>query len=119
MATSNRLKAWVRYDGQNKIVPSSLILRAKKPKVGTWVEIPTDLCCTTTTTTAYSINCTSWRYDGLPGEDTGTLLNAHLCGANSGCGDIDFGVGQVRCIQFFSGAYPDISGFTNLGPCTP
>ena len=45
MATSNKLKAWVRYDGQKKIVPSSLILQAHKPKVGTWKEIPTDLCC--------------------------------------------------------------------------
>lgn len=45
MATSNRLKAWVRYDGKHKIVPSSLILQANKPKVGTWKEIPTDLCC--------------------------------------------------------------------------
>lgn len=45
MAKSNKLKAWVRYDGQKKIVPSSLILQANKPKVGTWVEISTDLCC--------------------------------------------------------------------------
>lgn len=45
MATSNKLKAWVRYDGQKKIVPSSLILQAHKPKVGTWEEVPTDLCC--------------------------------------------------------------------------
>lgn len=43
--SSNKLKAWVRYDGQKKIVPSSLILQANKPKVGTWVEIPTSLCC--------------------------------------------------------------------------
>lgn len=48
MATSKRLKAWVRYDGQKKIVPSSLILQANKPKVGTWVEISADLCCGTT-----------------------------------------------------------------------
>lgn len=47
MATSKKLKAWVRYDGQKKIVPGSLILQANKPKVGTWSEIPTDLCCQT------------------------------------------------------------------------
>jgi hypothetical protein len=47
MATSNRLKAWVRYDGKHKIVPSSLILQANKPKVGTWNEVPVDLCCET------------------------------------------------------------------------
>jgi len=43
--TNNRLKAWVRYDGKNRIVPSSLILQPKKPKVGVWREIPSELCC--------------------------------------------------------------------------
>lgn len=43
--TNNKLKAWVRYDGQKKIVSSSLILREQKPKVGTWKEVPVDLCC--------------------------------------------------------------------------
>jgi hypothetical protein len=57
MATiDNRpLKAYVRFDGSGRIVPSSLILRRKKPKVGKWVEIPAYECCnptTTTTTTA-------------------------------------------------------------------
>ena len=42
---NNKLKAWVRYDGQKKIVPSSLILQVNKPKVGTWEEVPTSLCC--------------------------------------------------------------------------
>jgi hypothetical protein len=51
------LKAYVRFDGTGRIVPSSLILRRKKPKVGKWVEIPAYECCnyvptTTTTTTA-------------------------------------------------------------------
>ncbi len=45
MATNNKLKAWVRYEGQKKIVPGSLILQANKPKVGTWREVPTSLCC--------------------------------------------------------------------------
>lgn len=57
MATidSRPLKAYVRFDGSGRIVPSSLILRRKKPKVGKWVEIPAYECCnptTTTTTTA-------------------------------------------------------------------
>jgi len=52
------LKAFVRFDGTGRIVPSSLILRRKKPKVGKWVEIPAYECCnpeptsTTSTTTA-------------------------------------------------------------------
>lgn len=39
-------KAFVRYDGNKKIVPGSLIVQDKVPKVGTWREVPvTDLCC--------------------------------------------------------------------------
>jgi len=54
MATiDNRpLKAFVRFDGTGRIVPSSLILRRKKPKVGKWVEIPAYECCNPTTTTS-------------------------------------------------------------------
>lgn len=44
------LKAYVRFDGTGRIVPSSLILRRKKPKVGKWVEIPAYECCNPTTT---------------------------------------------------------------------
>ena len=40
MANSNTaLKAFARYDGQNKIVPGSLILREEKPTVGNFKEI--------------------------------------------------------------------------------
>ena len=49
-----RLKGFVRYDGRGRIVPGSLLLREKQPKVGRWVEVPTWQCCnyiTTTTTT--------------------------------------------------------------------
>jgi len=60
MATIDKrpLKAYVRFDGTGRIVPSSLILRRKMPKVGNWVEIPAYECCnpeptsTTSTTTA-------------------------------------------------------------------
>jgi hypothetical protein len=46
MATNNRsLKAYARFDGTGRIVPGSLVLRKNKPKVGTWKEVPYDLCC--------------------------------------------------------------------------
>lgn len=56
MATIDKrpLKAYVRFDGTGRIVPSSLILRRKKPKVGKWVEIPAYECCEPTTTTTSS-----------------------------------------------------------------
>jgi hypothetical protein len=61
MATiDNRpLKAFVRFDGTGRIVPSSLILRRKKPKVGKWVEIPAYECCNPTTTTTTSSSSTT------------------------------------------------------------
>jgi len=51
------LKAFVRVDGQGRIVAGSLILRKKMPKVGKWYEVPAYECCnadtTTITTTAF------------------------------------------------------------------
>ena len=49
--SNNKLKAFVRLDGQNRVISSSLILRKNKPKVGRWREIVVNECCTTTTTT--------------------------------------------------------------------
>ena len=53
---NNKLKAFVRFDGSGRIVPSSLIVQAFKPKVGNYKEIDAKECCnpvipTTTTTT--------------------------------------------------------------------
>jgi hypothetical protein len=61
MATIDKrpLKAYVRFDGTGRIVPSSLILRRKKPKVGNWVEIPAYECCNPTTTTTSSSSTTT------------------------------------------------------------
>jgi len=115
MATSKKLKAWVRYDGQKKIVPSSLILQANRPKVGTWEEVPTNLCCTTTTTTAYCLYCTSWRYNGVATE----TMQGSPCGGPFGCGDIDFEPGDIKCLQFVCGGDPSGPDWTNLGTCNP
>ena len=53
--SNNQLKAYVRFDGTGRIVPSSLILQRFKPKDGNWQEIDSKECCnfvpTTTTTT--------------------------------------------------------------------
>jgi hypothetical protein len=55
MVRNNKLKAFVRYDGSGRVVPSSLIIQTFKPKVGNWKEINLTECCnyvpTTTTTT--------------------------------------------------------------------
>lgn len=51
MSSRKDLKAFVRYDGSGRVVPSSLILRKKMPKVGKWKEVPAYECCAPTTTT--------------------------------------------------------------------
>jgi hypothetical protein len=60
MALQNKLKAFVRFDGSGRVIPSSLILQKSKPKVGNWKEINATQCCdaaptTTTTTTTISV----------------------------------------------------------------
>ena len=56
MATNNRpLKAYVRYDGSNRVVAGSLILRKNKPKVGKWKEISAYECCNPTTTSTTTV----------------------------------------------------------------
>ena len=42
---NNKLKAFVRFDGSGRIVPSSLIVQAFKPKVGNYKEIDAKECC--------------------------------------------------------------------------
>ena len=48
MASNNKLKAYVRYDGSGRVIPGSLILNRFKPKVGNWKEIPANECCNNT-----------------------------------------------------------------------
>lgn len=58
MATDNKLKAYVRFDGTGRVIAGSLILQRFKPKVGNWVEIDANECCNTTTTTT-----TAFQYE--------------------------------------------------------
>jgi len=51
---NNKLKAFVRFDGSGRIVPSSLIVQAFKPKVGNYKEINAKECCNYTPTTTTS-----------------------------------------------------------------
>jgi hypothetical protein len=51
---NNKLKAFVRFDGSGRIIPSSLIVQAFKPKVGNYQEIDAKECCNYTPTTTTS-----------------------------------------------------------------
>jgi hypothetical protein len=53
------LKAYVRFDGSQRVVPGSLVLRRNKPKVGKWQEILAYECCNTTTTTTTVVPTTT------------------------------------------------------------
>jgi hypothetical protein len=76
MATidSRPLKAYVRFDGSGRIVPSSLILRRKKPKVGKWVEIPAYECCNPTTSTTSTSSTTTTTTTVPPTTTTTTTV---------------------------------------------
>ena len=95
MANGNnkRLKAYVRFDGSGRVVPSSLILQRNKPKVGNWQEIDAYECCnyTTTTTSTTATPTTTTTTTPTPGdcfcytisnETAGTLLYSYTdCGS--------------------------------------
>ena len=83
MGSNQNLKAYVRYDGQKKIVPGSLILRENKPTTGTFVEVmPVNLCCGTTNVCD---SCVTLQGVGEIGEGTsfyGFTLETVVGGAN-------------------------------------
>lgn len=66
MTNKRELKAYVRIDGSHRMVPSSLILRKNKPKVGRWEEVDAYECCntpaatTSTTTTTQETLCLTY-----------------------------------------------------------
>lgn len=81
MATIDKrpLKAYVRFDGTGRIVPSSLILRRKKPKVGKWVEIQAYECCNpTTTSTTTAAPTTTTTTTAAPSTTTTTTTAAPI-----------------------------------------
>ena len=76
---NNKLKAFVRFDGSGRIVPSSLIVQAFKPKVGNYKEIDAKECCnpvipTTTTTSTTVAPTTTTTTTVAPTTTTTTTL---------------------------------------------
>jgi len=50
MAQKNpRMKAFVRIDASGRIIPGQVVLRLRKPRIGRWIQITSDVCCETTT----------------------------------------------------------------------
>ncbi len=77
-------KAFVRY-AQNKAVPGSLIVRTKAPKVGTWKEVPYDICCggggecTTPVVLTVLANFPVVQAPGLACGENGILYTGSVC----------------------------------------
>jgi hypothetical protein len=57
------LKAFVRLDANERVVPSSLVLRKSKPKNGKWFEIPQNACCGTGGTVVVDITALALATD--------------------------------------------------------
>lgn len=79
MANINKrpLRAFVRFDGSQRVVAGSLVLRQNKPKVGKWQEITGYECCnptTTTTTTTVAPTTTTTTTTAAPTTTTTTTI---------------------------------------------
>jgi hypothetical protein len=63
---NNKLKAFVRFDGTGRIIPSSLIVQAFKPAVGNYVEIDAKECCNSNVLPS---NCIEFVVDTTDGTE--------------------------------------------------
>ena len=70
-------KAFVRY-ANNKAVPGSLIVRTKAPKVGTWKEVPYDVCCGSGGNCCDSLGPLTWTTEPGAIFGTGSIFNLIL-----------------------------------------
>lgn len=106
MATNsaNRLlKAFVQYDASGRKVPSSLVLRKQKPKVGNWKEEKTYQCCndvTMTTTAATTITNFKVKF-----YCAGTLVSTLTSGQNSSS--------IANLVTLLNTTYPLLGTFSN------
>ena len=117
MATIDKreLKGYVRFDGQGRIVPSSLILRKKMPKVGKWIEVPAYLCCNPTTTTTTTYSCA--QYVALIGRET-DVLSYTDCDGKFVIVEIVGSAQQSFCARSGSAIITGTGTIIPLGSCT-
>ncbi len=45
-----RKKLFIRIDSSGRSIPGSAVYRNSIPKIGRWIEVTANSCCTTTTT---------------------------------------------------------------------
>lgn len=112
---NNKLKAFVRFDGSGRIIPSSLIVQAFKPKVGNYKQINSKECCLNNECSAPVFGIDWVGYNGDPVEggyililETNPGLNYTLqaqmvsCETGNGIGDIvTVGPANGNTIEWF------------------
>lgn len=111
------LKAYVRYDGNGRVVAGSMVFRKKKPKNGRWYEISSNLCCnpggnsTTTTTTIVPTTTTSTTV--APTTTTTSTNVAQITGYR--LGQVQYPDSGTSCM-FYSDINDGITLFAPGGP---
>jgi hypothetical protein len=110
MANGNnkRLKAYVRYDGSGRVVPSSVILARFKPKVGNYKEINAYECCNDT---ALPANCIEFVVDTT--GDTFFIFNFTTIGPINFT--IDWGDGTTHPDSGAGGFYEESHTYAQEG----
>jgi hypothetical protein len=121
---AKKLKAFVRFDGSGKIVPSSVILQRSKPKVGNWKEIPSTECCNYISsynfditgnwnlTTPSVVDATSFKIfleSGVDGDGNDSRLT------NVIISNFSLISGRLKCNLFATQEITDIYGLTLSG----
>jgi hypothetical protein len=96
MATNKKLKAFARIDGSGRVVPGTLLLRERKPKVGKWKEVDAYECCNTID--ACFTATFSYAPDG--GDNVAIFIGTmNITGAPNLTGTITWGDGQSDAIS--------------------
>jgi hypothetical protein len=72
MGDNINLRAFVRLDGQNRVVTGSLVMRKNKPKVGKWMEIVKGQCCVPVVLTPFGEQFAAGLQDYLGSTTTTT-----------------------------------------------
>ena len=107
---NNKLKAFVRFDGSGRIIPSSLIVQAFKPAVGNYVEIDAKECCNYTPTPLPS-NCIEFVVDTTDG--TGFTFSFNTTGPINFT--IEWGDGTTHPDSGAGGFYEEIHTYPEIG----
>jgi hypothetical protein len=121
MGSNQNLKAYVRYDGSNRVVAGSLIFRRKKPTVGKWQEIAISECCeyippTTTTTSTSSTSTSTSTTSTTTTSGSGTFTRGYWLNTEDACSTTTAGE-----LTFYSSSPlgPGVAIFTDMALTIP